>query len=530
MDVNLDLVCPDGTFMPRCIRGSDIAALRVGLARFLAAPAHLASTTTTSGVAPTSSTTTQCAGPAFEPGHSQSGVTPGSGSSQHMSGADLWNKNGVATADSSCQQESPTYSTFMESDSHAARFTVFDKLAGPSIQAKPERWTATDCLNSALEHTMVPLPIARVLLAEVPGWPTPQIVVSSRQLHPHFRAIVLLHWTDTAQPAVVEAKTWETIGALSLETAIAFGFPLLLEAVECEVNGSPLCCDDILPHKADFARIRLQDTNGSPTHSPAGSQAVGVMAVGRAVWAPSLKQALPVEQSSTSSAETDRASEETFPAICLPHLLTSRTFCTVKDLSLLSNLARRKPTAASATSSSQAGTQRNTRQRFSVNDAPAPQDEVLGVRALEGEPQWVLQQYINAALNSARLPERPIARELHFEIISLPSPQIAITQDRGADFRRAMVFDLRDVGADIEVQDVPPGRTLMAAVLSLTTIPSPHLLADSMSAGGAVATVNRNTVDVHTALPTNGDLVHFRFVDSCRRTAAVPYISSPKKL
>ena len=112
-----------------------------------------------------------------------------------------------------------------------------------------------------------------------------------------------------------------------------------------------------------------------------------------------------------------------------------------------------------------------------VGPCPLPQgfpvpftsfDEVNGPRTLRGDPNWAIEVFIREALDTAGLSGSPVARALQYEVVSLASPQIALTRDRGKDFRRAVVFDASPFLGHLEVVDVAPGTTTLQVLPVLT--------------------------------------------------------------
>ena len=117
-------------------------------------------------------------------------------------------------------------------------------------------------------------------------------------------------------------------------------------------------------------------------------------------------------------------------------------------------------------------------------------DERNGPRVLAGGEDWGVQQFASFAITTAGLPGQPLGRPLGYEIVSYPSPQIALTQDRGRDHRRAIVFDFRSHGGDILVADIPPGSTLFQVFESIRDFPALAPLTNSIRGRSVLCFVN----------------------------------------
>ena len=126
----LDTLAPTGGFMPRVFCGSDIAALRPGFARFLAAPASLTSTTT--------STTCTLA-------------------VEH-------NDRPRGLADSRVR-------------GFANFYTAFDAGRQVKLRERPATWDPYQCIVDAVEFSSTPNPRGRWILAQVEGFPGPQVII-----------------------------------------------------------------------------------------------------------------------------------------------------------------------------------------------------------------------------------------------------------------------------------------------------------------------------------------------------------------
>ena len=134
---------------------------------------------------------------------------------------------------------------------------MFDKLAGPLVLPRMAEWTPEQCLAIALVSTQVPSPAARVMMAEVPGWPSPQVIVGAAQPTGDLRAIALRLEDDVQRVAVCEARLTETVGALAVDTVFGMGRPCGSVATGCHVNGFAVDCTSVISPNADHVLLRL---------------------------------------------------------------------------------------------------------------------------------------------------------------------------------------------------------------------------------------------------------------------------------
>ena len=155
------------------------------------------------------------------------------------------------------------------------------------------------------------------------------------------------------------------------------------------------------------------------------------------------------------------------------------------------------------------------------------------MRTFAGEPGWSRQDFIREAMDNADLPSTPLARFLKFEIVSLPSPQIILTQDHGAIPHRGVVFDLRPVGGRICVLDVTADASFLDALLTLQgrlAHEAAQAALDGMLGGTCVSHVNGRIVNVWATLPVIADTVQFYPVGVVRRMLLAELNRPPRKL
>ena len=151
-------------------------------------------------------------------------------------------------------------------------------------------------------------------------------------------------------------------------------------------------------------------------------------------------------------------------------------------------------------------------------------DERNGVRVLTGGADWGVQQFISLALNTAQLPGHPVARIVGYEVVSFPGPQVALTQDRGSDYRRAVVIDFRSHAGELLTVDLPPGTSVHMAFSFVPAFPALHTIVADVSQNRVVCFVNGVAFDPTRMLPADVDVIQFLTAPD---GAAPPFAVSP---
>ena len=118
-------------------------------------------------------------------------------------------------------------------------------------------------------------------------------------------------------------------------------------------------------------------------------------------------------------------------------------------------------------------------------------DEVQGTRVLVGSADWPRYRYTDRALETSDLPGAPDGRVMLSELASFPSPQIAITQDRGPDLRRAVVVDAGLIGGQVETLDVFPGVTPVGIIRGLRSVAYPRVAEEQLASGHLLCLINQ---------------------------------------
>ena len=136
-------------------------------------------------------------------------------------------------------------------------------------------------------------------------------------------------------------------------------------------------------------------------------------------------------------------------------------------------------------------------------------DEVQGTRVLVGSADWPRYRYIDRALETSDLPGAPDGRVMLSELASFPSPQIAITQDRGPDLRRAVVVDAGLIGGQVETLDVFPGVTPVGIIRGLRSVAYPRVAEEQLASGHLLCLINRALVDHRAVVPADADVMQF---------------------
>ena len=473
-DEHLDVATREGTFYPRCIRGSDVAALRAGLAAFLAAPSALSTTTT-------STTWLDCSRPSLLWGCNTE-YSASSPSASALPTVDRGPALAARPAPNLAAPASALPSIARVSNCGDAQpselFTVFDKFEGPRVLPKPLGWNDAYCSATAIALSRVPGPTVRRLVSVVPGWPVPQFIVSSARLASLFRAVVLFPAEDPGRLKVAEAPFGRNVALLQGELISGLGQPFAPQVLDCQVDSRPFSCLAPLPHTADYVVFTTR-SEGFLDKSPVVPLApTGPVAPAR--WCDSdggvLTDSCPIIR--LCPAQSRLCSRRVASAATLPTLLgvrsrcgaavvaTCGTFSVAKDLSGLSHPSLARPVTEPAFDGPGLASDDAT----PIVGPPGPQlrgpvatpvpseslpahacahdaldlaadtsipfvslDEVTGVRNLAGRKHWALPDFYREAVYTASLPGAPSPRHLRVEVAGLPSPQVVLTQDRGHD-------------------------------------------------------------------------------------------------
>ena len=159
-------------------------------------------------------------------------------------------------------------------------------------------------------------------------------------------------------------------------------------------------------------------------------------------------------------------------------------------------------------------------------------DSINGLRSLVGDRRWMSHQFIDFAISTARLPGAPHGRIAAFEASALPSPQVIITQSDPDLTLRAVNFDLRNLGFDIESLEVALGQSVQSAILHLRQLPAEHDLHVRLRTGFCCCMVNGVQQELQAPLPGDADLVQFLLIARpfCRGDPRPPVPAIPQFL
>ena len=135
-------------------------------------------------------------------------------------------------------------------------------------------------------------------------------------------------------------------------------------------------------------------------------------------------------------------------------------------------------------------------------------DELQGTRVLVGSADWPAFRYVAMAVETSLLPGVPTGRIMLSELASFPSPQVAITQDRGPDLRRAIVVDAGLIEG-VETLDVFPGVTPVGVIRGLRSVLHPRVAEEQLASGQLLCLINRAPVDHRVAIPGDADVMQF---------------------
>ena len=139
-------------------------------------------------------------------------------------------------------------------------------------------------------------------------------------------------------------------------------------------------------------------------------------------------------------------------------------------------------------------------------------DSMHGTRIPAGDRRWTHPVFVTFAVQSAQLPNAATGRIAAFEAPALPSPQVIISQVGLNPAYRAVLFDLRTLGLDIETLDVPPGASIWSSIMRLHQLPADHSVYGQLQEGRCCCLVNGVQHEVAAPLPAQADFVQLLLV------------------
>ena len=139
-------------------------------------------------------------------------------------------------------------------------------------------------------------------------------------------------------------------------------------------------------------------------------------------------------------------------------------------------------------------------------------DSTHGTRILAGDRRWTHPVFVTFAVQSAQLPNAANGRIAAFEAPALPSPQVIISQVGLNPAHRAVLFDLRNLGFDIETLDAAPGATIWSSIMRLHQLPADRSVYGQLQAGRCCCLVNGVQHEVAAPLPAQADFVQLLLV------------------
>ena len=133
-------------------------------------------------------------------------------------------------------------------------------LREQNVYDKRPEWDADACVRRAIGLSQVPSPVGRKIIHAVPGWPSPQALVTSGLRYRTHVSCVLLFQSEPHVPIAVEALPWETPSDL-----VRFAPPHLglVGVTACVINGFEGQCDHRLPHDTDWIELRVDTLTAS---------------------------------------------------------------------------------------------------------------------------------------------------------------------------------------------------------------------------------------------------------------------------
>ena len=139
-------------------------------------------------------------------------------------------------------------------DSTPQHYTSFDLQAGANVYDKRPEWDADACVRRAITASHVPSPVGRRVLHAIPGWPSPQAIVTSGYRYRSHVSCVLIFQSEPHVPVTIEAFPWETPADL-----IRFAPPHLglIGVIACGINGYEGQCDQRIPPDTDWIELKV---------------------------------------------------------------------------------------------------------------------------------------------------------------------------------------------------------------------------------------------------------------------------------
>ena len=133
-------------------------------------------------------------------------------------------------------------------------------------------------------------------------------------------------------------------------------------------------------------------------------------------------------------------------------------------------------------------------------------DSTLGHRTLVEDRRWTYDMF-SFAISSAHLGDDSHGRVAIFEVSGLPSPQVIITQPRLDPTFRAVLFDLRSQGLEIETLEVSREDSILSSLRRLRQLPLGHGVFERLQACQCCCSVNGAFYEATAPLMPNTDVV-----------------------
>ena len=216
----------------------------------------------------------------------------------------------------------------------ASAYTCFESIRGTDVRRKFHYWDDAQCAADAIGSSSLPNPAPRILIHCLPGFPTPQIIVTQTAMLRTHRAVAILYEEAPLEPWICDIPLRASIRNILHAQAFATTAPRHAwvrlfragTAFSCVVNARPISCDVIVPADADVVRltapVALQPMPANPQADARVCQPVPPIPLSSAAGGSSSSS--DVQGSGMVRAQDAPASDLAYPAHPPPVLSSTR--------------------------------------------------------------------------------------------------------------------------------------------------------------------------------------------------------------
>ena len=145
----------------------------------------------------------------------------------------------------------------------SSAFTCLESIRGTDVRRRFHYWDDAQCAADAVGSSSLPNPAPRLLIHCLPGFPTPQVIVTQTALLRTHRAVAILYEEAPLEPWICDIPLSANIRNFLHAQAFAPTAPRHAwvrlfragAAFSCVVNDRPISCDVIMPPDADVVRL-----------------------------------------------------------------------------------------------------------------------------------------------------------------------------------------------------------------------------------------------------------------------------------